>query len=375
MNNNIFDDSKLAEQLLQRTTPPVYGQEANKLIKGKNIIVTGAGGSIGSEIVMQLRRIDPNCRIYFVDNDEYALYRLQLKLTAQPLLDSVEYVLANVSDRAKMLRLFKEVKPDIVFHAAAHKHLPLCERCPEAAIRTNVRGSHIIAEMCVKFNAQYLINISTDKAAQPTSVLGMTKRLAEMIVKSYANETTKIASVRFGNVLGSRGSFLETLRHQISSNSPVTITDMNMNRYFMTIPEAAGLVIESATLANGGSTFVLDMGKPIMITDIVERYVNLMKCKYPNIKLTGIRNGEKIQEELYDQSEIIKKTTHDRISSVDVSSDRFSLSEMRNFYRLARSGTSCEKLKTELKRLVLSSQIPLDRHIRAYNYKHKVAIA
>ena len=356
MKKESISDGELAAELLQRKTPPIYGEDAHRLITGKKIIVTGAGGSIGSEIVRQLKRIDPNCKVYFIDNSEYALYLLQLSLEGRPLLTQPEYILADITNRKRMHEIFSSIQPDMCFHAAAHKQLPLLEKSPEEAIKNNVLGTEIIAESCLLNDVGYMVNISTDKAAKPTSILGMTKRLAEMIVASYANSTTKISSVRFGNVLGSRGSFIETLRYQARHELPITITDPRMTRFFMTIPESAGLVIEAATLANeSGSTYILDMGRPIKIVDLVQRYVKFMEYDEPEIIYSGARKGEKIDEELLDAYESYKTTTHPRIRSVDVSS-LAPRDEVNLLYHNVLHDCSSEELQTALRRLVTVNQ-------------------
>ncbi len=275
---------------------------------------------------------------------------------SRPLLTEPEYILADITNRTQMHRIFAEVKPDIVFHAAAYKQLPLLERSPENAIKTNIMGTEIIAEACVLNRVGYLINISTDKAARPTSILGMTKRLAEMIVASYATNATKVASVRFGNVLESRGSFVETLRYQIANDLPITITDARMNRFFMLIPEAAGLVIEASTLANNGSTYVLDMGEPIKIVDIVKRYAEMMRVKSPKIVFTGARPGEKISEELYDPHESYRVTPHPRIVEVDVSSGHVPKAGLNHLYHIITQEQTPAILRATLEQLILTQQ-------------------
>jgi FlaA1/EpsC-like NDP-sugar epimerase len=267
-------------------------------------------------------------------------------------LNSGQYILADILDATKMRSVFERIQPDIVLHAAARKHLPLLERSPEAAVMTNVLGTHIIAETSAAVGAAHFINISTDKAAHPTSVLGLTKRLAEMTAANVANAVTKVASVRFGNVLGSRGSFLETLAYQMSHGLPVTITDRDMTRYFMTIPEAAGLVIEATALTDVGKIYVLDMGEPIQITDLVERYVQLTHSEAPEIRFTGIRPGEKLHEELSDLSETLQTTSHDRIFAVDMPANRISSLELQRICDTARSCPPAARLKADLENLV-----------------------
>lgn len=307
-----------AEELLARDSQPVYGTEAHALINGKKVLVTGAGGSIGSEIVRQCRRLGA-ADVYCVDNDEYALYMLELDLHGQALLIDEHFILADIRDEALMQRVIANTCPDVVFHAAAHKHLPLLERSPEAAAKTNVFGTRSVVKAAVEAGVGHVVNISTDKAASPTSVLGWSKRLAEHVAKSYAHMSdTKIANVRFGNVLGSRGSFFQTLARQVEGGLPVSITHSDVTRYFMTIPEASGLVIEAARLANGGTTFVLDMGEPVRIEDLVRKYARLVGAPMPEILYTGLRQGEKLHEVLFDSAERYESTLHPRIRSASV---------------------------------------------------------
>lgn len=308
----------LAAQILHREPQPVYGSEARSLIAGKRVLVTGAGGSIGSEIVRQAHRLGA-AEVFYLDNDEYALYNLQLSLTGAALLNDEHFLLADVKDHLRLGKIFDEIDPEIVFHAAAHKHLPLLERAPHAAILNNAQGTFNVVSAAIASGVDRLINISTDKAATPTSVLGMTKRLAEMLVARRAtNGHTKLASVRFGNVLGSRGSFLETLEHQVRNGLPIQLTDLNVERYFMTIPEAAGLVIEAAVLADHGETYVLDMGDPIKITTIISRFCELVGLVMPAWTITGLREGEKLTEALFDGREESFPTAHPRINKAQV---------------------------------------------------------
>lgn len=304
-------------QILGRPAEPVYGEEARRLVTGRRVLVTGAGGSIGGEIVRQLSRLGVG-EMFFVDNDEYALYSLQRELSGNALLDDSHFVLADVSDEAKLNRVFAWARPSIVYHAAAHKHLPLLENSPEAAVRTNVLGTAVVLQASITHGVERFINISTDKAARPTSVLGMSKRLAEMAVAGRAGSATTVASVRFGNVLGSRGSFVETLHWQLAAGRPVTLTHPAASRYFMTIPEAAALVIEASVLAQAGETYVLDMGEPVRILDLIQRFAALSGGPEPQIVVTGLRPGEKLHEELFDPSEAQRPTAHPRIREVDV---------------------------------------------------------
>jgi FlaA1/EpsC-like NDP-sugar epimerase len=294
---------------------PVYGAEAREVIAGRNVLITGAGGSIGSELVRQARELGA-AKVVCVDRDEYALYRLQLDGTGQALLTDDTVVLADVASRAQLAAVFRRHRPDVVFHAAACKHLPLLERYPAVAVTTNVAGTMNVASLAAEFGVRRLVNISTDKAANPTSVLGLTKRLAEIVTVQLATGAQP-ASVRFGNVFASRGSFVETLAYQVSRGLPVTITDPAMSRYFMTIPRAAGLVIEAAFLADGLSTFVLEMGQPRVIVDLVTRYAAGCGYPVPTIRFTGRRAGEKLGEELVADGETPRPTLHPAITAVD----------------------------------------------------------
>jgi FlaA1/EpsC-like NDP-sugar epimerase len=300
-------------ELLDRKQEVVYGPLAGAMIAGKRILVTGAGGSIGSELVRQLYSMGP-AAVYLLDHDESAMHALQLELFGHGLLDDERTILADIRDRLAIRRIMSDVYPDMVFHAAAHKHLPLLERYPSEGVKTNVLGTLNVVSAAVDEGVERFINVSTDKAARPSSVLGETKRLAELVVSDHAGSGTKVASVRFGNVLGSRGSFLHSLAFQVSNGDPVTVTHPDVTRFFMTIPEAAGLVIEAATMARGGETYVLDMGAPVRIVDLVEKFVRLSGSAKPTIKFTGLRPGEKLHEELMDQAETQLHTAHPRIS-------------------------------------------------------------
>ena len=301
-------------RLLGKTTTPVYSPAAKASVAGRKVLVTGAGGSIGSEIVRQLQRLDPEC-VYMLDQDEGALHALQVELFGHGLLDDDRVVLADIRDGNTLDRLMARIRPDVVFHAAAHKHLPLLERYPAEGIKANVLGTANVVAAAARAGTQVFVNISTDKAAAPSSVLGATKRLAERVTAAHAGGAMKVASVRFGNVLGSRGSFLPTLHWQLGNNLPVTITDPGVTRYFMSIPEAAGLVIEAGEMASSGETYVLDMGQPVRIEDLVRRFATELNVR-PHITYTGLRPGEKLHEELSDGIETLNPTRHAMISAV-----------------------------------------------------------
>jgi len=307
--------STAAEVLGISDDEPIYGCEARHLIERQPVLVTGAGGSIGSEIVRQLIRIGAH-PVICVDRDEYGLYRLQLDLTGKALLTDENMILADVTSRPQIEQVMAEHRPALVFHAAACKHLPLLERSPAQAITTNIEGTAIVTAAAARNQVWRLVNISTDKAANPVSVLGQTKHLAETMVLQYTGPAMRAASVRFGNVYGSRGSFIETLAYQVDHGLPVTITDPGMIRFFMTIPQAAGLVIQAAVLADSASTFILDMGEPYLVTDLVERYAKVTGRSVPEIVCTGSRPGEKLSEQLTSRAETPRPTVHPKISAI-----------------------------------------------------------
>jgi FlaA1/EpsC-like NDP-sugar epimerase len=267
------------------------------------------------------------------------LHAVQLELFGEGQLVHERTILADIRDRRRLSALFGEARPDLVFHAAAHKHLSILERYPSEAVRTNVIGTENVIRAAQECGAQRLIFVSTDKAANPTSILGATKRLGEMLVQRGSTADLATASVRFGNVLGSRGSFLHTLDHQIRSGLPVTITDPYAERFFMSIPEAAALVVEASVGANQGETYLLDMGEPVKIIELVRRYASANDLPYPPMEFTGMCSGEKVSETLVDNSEVRFDTRHERIWRVpDLGERRLSARLMRQLYVLAISG-------------------------------------
>ncbi len=314
--------------------------------------MTGAGGSIGSEIGRQLRALGAG-KIIYLDNSEYNLYLLERELRGTAPLTDESIVLADIQNLNALTSVFAEHKPQLVFHAAAVKQLPLLERSPAIAILTNILGTYNVATASARYGAERLVNVSTDKAANPSSILGMTKRLAEIVVRHFASDEMLVASVRFGNVFNSRGSFVETFAWQIASGVPVTITDPSMTRYFMTIPQAAGLLIEAAVMANGGDTFILDMGDSYSIVSLLNRYVSLAGAQQPQIIYTGARPGEKLEEHLFDHREVVDSTQHPAISRVTVSDD-VSLQDIEMLCLDARHEVDLGALRAELTRLVAS---------------------
>jgi FlaA1/EpsC-like NDP-sugar epimerase len=299
-------------RLIGRCEMHVVSPEVRPTIEGKRVLVTGAGGSIGSELCRQVRGFEPS-RLFMLDHDESNLHRLQLELCGDALRDD-DVVVSDIRDRARIDQVFHDLKPDVVFHAAAHKHLPLLEQNPCEGVKSNVIGTENVVRAARAARTGRFVLISTDKAADPISVLGATKRLAERIVQANATGPTVFSAVRFGNVLGSRGSLLSVLSEQLHSGAPVTITHPDVARFFMTIEEAVGLVLEAARMARGGEVFVLDMGDPVRIVDLVRKFAAQINMPDVPVRFTGLRSGEKLSEALFSAHEHCVRTAHDRIS-------------------------------------------------------------
>lgn len=285
-------------------------------LTGKRVLVTGAGGSIGSELCRQIHRFAP-ADLVMVERDESALHAVQLSIEGRALLDSPALVVADIRDEARIREVFARHRPEVVFHAAALKHLPLLEQHPSEAIKTNVRGTAVLLEAAADAGVERFVNISTDKAADPTSVLGYTKRLAERLTAAASPDGGRFMSVRFGNVLGSRGSVLTTFREQIEAGGPVTVTDADVTRYFMTVEEAVQLVIQAGAHGKDGEALILDMGEPVRIADVARRLI--AESERPvEIVYTGLRPGEKLSEVLFGTDEHDERPFHPRISHVPV---------------------------------------------------------
>jgi FlaA1/EpsC-like NDP-sugar epimerase len=282
-------------------------------IINKTVLVTGAGGSIGSAICKRLMQFRPK-RIVMLDRDESALHALQLSMTGFALLDSDDIVLADIRDRAALFTTMDRVRPNIVFHAAALKHLPLLERFPAEAAKTNIVGTANVLYAASMCDVDTFVNISTDKAADPECILGASKRVAERMT-SWFSTSGQYVSVRFGNVFGSRGSVIDTFRTQIRTGGPVTITDSRVARFFMNISQAVDLVIEASGIGKYGEALVLDMGMPIRILDIAQRMIANRDIQ---ITYTGLRNGEKLIEQLFGKAEISEVTPNPLIRGVSV---------------------------------------------------------
>jgi FlaA1/EpsC-like NDP-sugar epimerase len=287
-------------------------------ITGRRVLVTGAGGSIGSELCRQLHKYGPS-QLVMLDHDESALHSVVLSIYGRALLESPDTVLVDIRDAAALCDAFREYRPEVVFHAAALKHLPLLERHPLEAWKSNVVGTRNVLDAATEVGVQHFVNISTDKAANPTSALGHSKRLAEQLTAwySYRQIGARYISVRFGNVLGSRGSVLHAFAAQIESGGPVTVTDPEVTRFFMTIPEACQLVIQAGAIGRPGEALALDMGEPVKIVDVARRMIT-MSGKAVEIVYTGLRHGEKLREELLGDGEYGERPLHPLIAHVVV---------------------------------------------------------
>ncbi|CCI52026.1 polysaccharide biosynthesis protein [Nostocoides jenkinsii] len=287
-------------------------------ISGKTVLVTGAGGSIGSELCRQVARFDPR-RLVMLDRDESGLHATQLTLAGHGLLDGDDTVLADIRDAARMHEVMNDIRPDVVFHAAALKHLPLLESYPEEAWKTNVLGTLNVLKAARAAGVEVFVNISTDKAANPSSVLGYSKRLTERLTAHEATQGGgRYVSVRFGNVLGSRGSVITAFTQQIEQGGPVTVTHPDVERYFMLIPEACQLVLQSAAIGDDGRVMVLDMGEPMKILDVARTLISLSGRRDIEITDTGLRAGEKLTEELFAPGEAAESAGHPLVRCVDV---------------------------------------------------------
>lgn len=304
------------EDLLGREPVKVDLDEISDYLSGQVVLVTGAGGSIGSELCRQIAGFHPK-QLLLLGHGENSIYEIELELRKKFSNLQLIPLIADVQDKRRISQVFEEYRPQIVFHAAAHKHVPMMEYNPLEAIKNNVFGTKNVAECAHEFRVARFVMISTDKAVNPTNVMGATKRIAEMIVQSLDQiSQTQFSAVRFGNVLGSRGSVIPIFKRQIEEGGPVTVTHPEMVRYFMTIPEAVQLVIQTGALANGGETFILDMGKPVKIADLAKDLIRLSGLepeKDIKIKYIGIRPGEKLFEEILTNEEGTKATKHDRI--------------------------------------------------------------
>lgn len=304
------------DDLLGRKPIKLANKNIQEQFSDKIILISGAAGSIGSEIARQVVKYNPR-KVILLDQAESSLYDLNQELISNNELINWEVGIGDITRKERMKKLFEFFKPDIVFHAAAYKHVPLMELNPAESIRTNVQGTKILADLSIDFNIQKFILISTDKAVNPTNVMGASKRIAEMYCQSLTDiGNTKFITTRFGNVLGSNGSVIPLFKKQLENGGPLTVTHQNVTRYFMTIPEACQLVIEASSMGNGGEIYVFDMGKSIKIIDLAEKMIQLAGLEKNNdieIKITGLRPGEKMYEELLSNEENTIPTHHPKI--------------------------------------------------------------
>lgn len=305
------------EDLLGREPVKLDINAISEYVTGSTIMVTGAGGSIGSEICRQLMQFKPK-KILLVGHGEFSIYSIDMELRKTFGEKSTEIVpiIGDVQDRERIFQIVEEHLPAIIYHAAAHKHVPLMEYNPHEAVKNNIIGTRNVAEAADKYYVRTFVLVSTDKAVNPTNVMGATKRVAEMVVQNLAkNSDTKFVAVRFGNVLGSRGSVIPLFRKQIENGGPITITHPDITRYFMTIPEASRLVIQAGTLAKGGEIFVLDMGEPVKIVDLAKNLIKLSGFSEDDIRIeyTGLRPGEKMFEELLGEDEVLPGEVYEKI--------------------------------------------------------------
>ncbi|HSH67188.1 MAG TPA: nucleoside-diphosphate sugar epimerase/dehydratase [Bacteroidia bacterium] len=304
------------EELLERDPIKLHKENIKQEVAGKIILVTGAAGSIGSEIVRQVIRFSPK-RIILLDQAESPLYEMEMELYDKYKQQSYKVVIGDIRNRERMENVFRTYQPEIVFHAAAYKHVPMMEHNPSESILTNVFGTKILADLSAKYKVEKFVMVSTDKAVNPTNVMGASKRVAEIYIQSLSKKSaTKFITTRFGNVLGSSGSVIPRFRQQLENGGPITITHPEITRYFMTIPEACQLVLEAGAMGKGGEIYIFDMGESVKIVDLAKKMIKLSGLvleKDIKIVYTGLRSGEKLYEELLADHENTLPTHHDQI--------------------------------------------------------------
>ena len=313
------------EDLLPRDEISIDMESVGSMLHGKRILITGSAGSIGSEMVRQIAKYSP-AELILIDSAETPQHDIRLMMAKQFPEIKAETIVTTICSKSRMEHVFKTYLPDYVFHAAAYKHVPMMENNPCESIQNNVYGTKILADLAVKYAVKKFVMISTDKAVNPTNVMGCSKRICEIYVQSLnkaieegiINGKTQFVTTRFGNVLGSNGSVIPLFKKQIKAGGPVTVTDPRIIRYFMLIPEACKLVLEAGTKGNGGEIFVFDMGKPVKIADMAQRMINLSGAKNVEIKYTGLRAGEKLYEEVLNEKESTKPSFHDKIRIAEV---------------------------------------------------------
>lgn len=351
------------EDLLGRDQISLEKLKVMDELQGKVVLVTGAAGTIGSELSRQIAHYDPKLLI-LLDQAESPLYDLDQEFKDEGLLTPYKVILSDIRDRKKMNVILRKYRPQVIFHAAAYKHVPMMENYPEESVKCNIIGTQILADLAVLTKVEKFVLVSTDKAVNPTNVMGATKRAAEIYVQSlnafldqnHKKEYTKFITTRFGNVLGSSGSVIPLFKNQILKGGPVTVTHPDITRYFMTIPEACQLVLEAGAMGNGGEIFVFDMGQPLKILDLAKKMIQLSGKKVDEeikIVFTGLREGEKLFEELLNDSETVKITHHPKILIAKVNPSNFSKIEAQisMFYKLIENNSEND-IVTHLKAIV-----------------------
>ena len=342
------------DDLLGREPVSLDTKQIEKFIKGKVVLITGAAGSIGSELSMQVAKFGPS-KLLLLDQDETGVFNISNELLEKNQTIKTVSLVADITDEEKVNKIFEKYSPSVVFHAAAYKHVPLMEGAPDEAVKNNIFGTYVVAKASIKCGTEKFIMISTDKAVNPVSVMGTTKRIAEMVCQALNKEnSTKFISVRFGNVLDSRGSVIPIFREQIKKGGPVTVTHPEMKRYFMLISEACLLVLQSGSMGQGGEVFVLDMGKPVKIIDLAREMIKLSGYEPDKdiaITYTGIRPGEKMFEEILSEEEGNATTQNKKIFKAKLSAVQISfLQQIEKLSSLVKTGDS-EEIKKELKLL------------------------
>ena len=381
-NKNLMQNLRDVEidDILGREPIVLNNDKIAELIKDKTILVTGGGGSIGSELCRQIVKYEPK-RLIIFDIYENNLYNIEMELRQKHFDKAIEIIplVGSVRDKARLEKIFDKYRPYLVFHAAAHKHVPLMQISPLEAIKNNVFGTYNVANCADKYEAKRMILISTDKAVNPTNIMGASKRLCEMIVQAKNKSSkTEYAAVRFGNVLGSNGSVVPLFKKQIATGGPVTVTHKEITRFFMTIPEAVGLVLQAMSYADGGEIFVLDMGEPVKIYDLAVSLIKLSGLE-PNvdipIKITGLRPGEKLYEELLMKEEGLQKTAHDKIFIGELSDLTFEeleqkLDKLRNIIK--NENTPLQEMDDTMREVVPTYHHPEEMNKEVKNARKEI---
>ena len=328
------------EDLLPREKIEIDMEAIGAMLHNKCVLITGAAGSIGSEISRQVAKFAPK-ELVLIDQAETPMHDVRMYMTQNHRDISCETIVSSITDKEHMEKIFSEFRPDYVFHAAAYKHVPMMEDNPGQAVRNNVYGTRVIADLAVKYGTKKFVMISTDKAVNPTNVMGCSKRICEIYCQSLNShqQVTQFVTTRFGNVLGSNGSVIPIFKEQIKHGGPVMVTHPDIIRYFMLISEACRLVLEAGTMGHGGEIFIFDMGEPVKIVDLAKRMIKLSGAKNIEIRFTGLREGEKLYEELLNDSETTKPTSHSKIKIASVREYPYDLA-LRNeeeLYELSKS--------------------------------------